>query len=415
MDNCQKIACLTQDKELISRIKNVLKKNHYELKLFFHKKLDEVLNSIDDDQIDYIFVDKDLQGEDFREVLQTIKSEFPHIVRILFAETWSQQLVLMTNDIVHLILEKKYLEENLNDLFIKASRLKELLKNKKLIKIVNSFDDLPVMQPVYMELLHNIQKPDTSLKKIAELVEGDISLSARVLQVANMSVFSHLGRISSTKQAVIFLGINVLRALILYLQVFSFDSSKGRFYKYLKQLEKHCLKVAETSKAIAQDYKVDRMMQDDCFTAGLLHDIGKLVILTKIENWQQIQDYARENSIPVWQAEEAIIGTSHAEIGAYLLGIWGFPTEIVDAVAYHHKPSESKKEFYLPLTFTHISEAMTQLDGIIDEETYQRYLDLDYLDKLDIKQKTLDFYKIFNNISEPEINSIEALDEFDDD
>ncbi len=401
MDNNQALACLVQDKELVNRIKTMLKKSHYDLKFCVYKKFDDLMDKIDEDQISFIFIDKDIEGDDFREILQALKMEFPHIVRILLAETWSQQLVLMTNDIVHLILEKKYLEENLNDLFIKANKLKDLLQNKELVKIINSFDSLPVLQPLYMELLHNIQKSDASLKKIGELIEGDISLSTRVLQVANMAVFSHLGRISSVKQAVVFLGLNVLRALILYIQVFSFDSSTSHFYKYLKQLEKHCLKVAETSKAIAIDYKVNRMMQDDCFTAGLLHDIGKLVILTKMENWKQTIEYAKENDIPVWQAENAILGTSHAEIGAYLLGVWGFPTEIIDAVAYHHKPRNSNKNFYLPLTFVHIAEAMMQEDSVIDEETFHEYLDFEYLDQLDIREKTFEFYKVYNSIVDP--------------
>jgi putative nucleotidyltransferase with HDIG domain len=409
MGNSQILACLIQDKVLINRIKELVKKCDKDVKLLIFKKSEELLDKIDDDRIDLVFIDKDLAGEDFREVLQNIKNDFPYVVRILLAESWSQQLVLMTNDIVHLILEKKYLEENLNDLFIKAEKLGSLLQNKDLVKLINSFDSLPVLQPLYIELLQMIQSSDVSLKKIGELIESDISLSTRVLQVANMSVFAHIGRISSTKQAVVFLGLNVIRALILYIQVFSFDSSNSHFYKYLKQLEKHCLKVAETSKAISIDYNVNRMMQDDCFTAGLLHDIGKLVIMTKLENWEQILEHAHQSNIPVWKAENEILGTSHAEIGAYLLGVWGFPTEIIDAVAYHHKPLNSKKDFYLPLTFVHIAEAMTQAEDIIDEDTFYSYLDFEYLNKLNIKDKTINFYKNFTRKGETQI-----IDELDD-
>ena len=402
MEDHQSLACFVHDKETINRIKETIKNAGFKVKIYNYKSLDYLVDNIDEDQIDYVFVDKDVQGEDFREILKKLKDHFPHIVRILLAETWSQQLVLMSNEIVHLILEKKYLEENLKDLFIKAERLRALIRNKNLIKIVNSFDQLPVLQPVYMQLLHEIQKPETSLKQIGELVSSDVSLSTKVLQVANMAVFSHIGRISSSKQAVIFLGINVLRALILYIQVFSFDSGKSHLFKYLRQLEKHCLKVAETSKEIAKEFKVDRMMQDDCFTAGLLHDIGKLVIINKFENWEEIQKFAKDKDIPVWEAEEAILGTSHAEIGAYLLGVWGFPPEIVDAVAYHHKPRASKKSFYLPLTFVHIAEAMTQQESVIDEETFHEYLDSIYLDNLGITEKTHHFYKVYNDLIEDE-------------
>jgi len=408
MKHHQKLACLVQNNSIINTIKKSLTKLDFSTNVLEFTDLNGLLKTLNDD-IDYVLIDMDNQNIDFKQLLQVAKDQYPSIIRILLAETWTPQIVIMANQIAHLVLEKKQIESHLIDLFKKADRLRHLLQNKDLIKMVNSYEQVPILKPVYMELLHKLQGHEVSLKQIGEFVEGDIALSTKVLQVSNMAVFSKLVPITSPKQAVVHLGINVLRALILYIQLYELNSSKLQFLKFLKNMEKHSLTVAKHTKIFAEEFNLDKLEQNDCFTVGFLHDIGKLVIAEKVDNWEEIQQYAKDQHIPLWQAEEKILGTSHAEIGGYLLGIWGFPAEIIDAVAYHHKPSGSENYSLSPTTFVHIAEAMLQEEAHSDEETFQRYLDIEYLEKLNIKEGVLELYKKYYGKDEKE--SIPLVDD----
>ncbi len=390
-----KILALCTRKDIIVQIENQLKNLEIEYRLIDLYEVEDMNETLSQEEMDIVAIDMTMTDYSYMELLQNIKENYPHLVRILIAEEWSKDLVVQTNDLVHLIIEKKFLTETLIDTIIRAKQMRSLLKNDYLTRIINSFDELPIMQNVYVELLHMLKSPNIPLKKIADIISREFSLTAKILQVSNMSVFTHIGRINNIQQAVVFLGTNVIRAIILYLQVFNFENQNSEEIKQIKLLERHCIKVAEFAKKCAVYYQCANDIQDHTFTSALLHDIGKLIILTKTDKWEDINRYALENNKSINEAERAILGTSHAEIGAYLLNLWGFPVDVVNAVAFHHFPTNSKQNHLSPLSLVHISETFITGEQLEQEEKINELLDKEYLEKLGLAGDIPVLFRLF--------------------
>ena len=396
-----KLGCVVLERNVEKKVQTTINKLCLEVKVFSYKTFETLMVNINKDHIDYIFVDIDSNRENLLHFLKILQDEFPHVIRVLVIDLLTDELVLMANNLVHLMLEKKYLEETLRKLFIKAEKLRRLLKNQDLIKMINSFNNLVVLKQQHIELLQYMNKHDSSNKEISRIIEKNIVLSTKILQVANMAIFTTTERIKTVSNAVVFLGLDIIRALIINMQVFSFDSGKGNIFRHLALLECHCQNIAEYSKIVAAAFNATGVIQNHCFTAGLLHDIGKLVMMDKVHNWDNIQKLSYVNDLIIWKAEEAFLGTTHAHVGAYFLGIWNFPDEIVEAVAFHHDPSASETDTISCLTFVHIAEAMLKNNVVSTLEEFERQLDMDYLNRLGIRQQTIDFYKSYLGLDEP--------------
>jgi len=393
MPDEQNVALLMSEKKTISRIKATFQKTSLSIKTFHISHISELTELIKRVNIEYLLLDQSLADRDFQSVLKYAKENFPHIIRVFFIEKWSQELIIILNDTAHLICEKRILESGIRDLFIKTDRLKKLLQNKDLVNVINTFQVVPVLRTEYIELLHHLQMPHSSLKMIGELVEKDIALSSKVLQTINFSVYAYSGRITSVRQAVIYLGVNVLKALLIHIQVFQLKTKHNLVIKRLHVLEKHSLMVAMVARRLSEILTNDAGIQEDCYTAGLLHDIGQFVLLSETKVWEQIIELIDQQGIESYEAEEKVIKTSHETIGAYLLSLWGFPNSIVDAIAYHHKPrlSDSKK-LGLP-TIIYIAESILDGEKVRDEEAFLQKVDLEYLADLGIKHHVIAAHK----------------------
>ena len=387
MSKGKKLALYIKNKDLINKIKKIISSNKISVEIIVIHNIDD-LEVIDKKNIDYVLIDQGIEGENFQDILQSI-SHYSYVVRILIADKWTQELVIQSNFLVHLILEKAVLHDDLISLLKRAQSMSNLLKEDELVKIVNSFDKIPSLKNNYLEILHHLKCSDSSLKKVAELIENDIVLTAKVLQISNMSIYARTSKAASVKQAVVFLGVNILRALIVHIQVFSFKSGNSHIYSYLNMLEKHSMKVAEYSRAFAAALNMSRTVQDDSFTAGLLHDIGKFILVNSHDKWHNINKSAHENNMQIFQAEEIELQTTHAEIGGYLLGLWGFSAEIIDAVVYHHQPFKQENRTISATTFVHIAEALISKDKINDKIAFLEKLDTEYLESLCIKNQVI--------------------------
>jgi len=392
-----KILALCTRKDIIVQIENELENLEIKYRLVDLYEIDDINETLSQEEMDIVAIDMTMTECSYMDLLQNIKENYPHLVRILIAEEWSKELVVQTNDLVHLIIEKRFLSETLIDTIIRAQQMRGLLKNDYLTKLINSFDELPIMQNVYIELLHLLKSPNVPLKKISDIISQEFSLTAKILQVSNMSIFTHIGRINNIQQAVVFLGTNVIRAIILYLQVFNFENQNSEELKMIRQLERHCIKVAEFAKKCAVYYQCANDIQDNTFTSSLLHDIGKLIIVTKTDKWEDIERYALENNKSIVESEKAILGTTHAEIGAYLLNLWGFPQDVVNAIAFHHYPSNSKQNNLSPLTFVHISESFITGEQLDNEDKILQLLDTDYMEKIGIAGDIPVLTRLFND------------------
>jgi HD-like signal output (HDOD) protein len=226
--------------------------------------------------------------------------------------------------------------------------------------------------------MQELQSPDASIDKIGQIIAKDPGMLTKMLQVVNSPFYGLSRRISSATQAVALLGLETIKSLVLSMKVFSqFESSAQTFFS-LDILWNHGMITGRYARMIAKEQGAGaRSMEEDAFTAGLLHDVGLLVLATNTPD-QYTETLALMNQgIAEWEAERQVLGATHAEVGGYLLGTWGLGDPIVEAVAFHHDPGRSTGHTFSPLAAVHIANVLEEQAASIDGPSI--VADMDYL------------------------------------
>jgi HD-like signal output (HDOD) protein len=197
--------------------------------------------------------------------------------------------------------------------------------------------ELPSLSSTFTRLTHAVKDPNASIAFVAEIIEGDVAMSAKVLQLVNSAFFGLSQHVTSLSNAVSFLGMETIKNLALTSEAFRVFVPDRRVPQTVcDSIQRHALSTA----AIAAVLPLDRKMRDTAVVAALLHDIGGLFLASKMpEMYCSVLSRASERGCRPFEAEEELLGTSHAEIGAYLLGLWGIPNLAVEAIAHHHHPT----------------------------------------------------------------------------
>jgi HD-like signal output (HDOD) protein len=231
-------------------------------------------------------------------------------------------------------------------------------------------------------LIGELNKADPSLTRTGNLISEDMALSAKILQLVNSAFFGLPSQVSSTTKAVGLLGIDVIRALVLSTHAFCKFQSKLLTESDMEYLWRHSAAVAGHAKQIAIFEHVDKSLADQCFTAGLLHDLGKLILATAVpEKYQIVLSMVNSNQTTLMLAERKVLGCGHAEVAAYLLSLWGLPSDVIEAVAWQHQPSACDQSGFSAVAATHIANTC-------DEKNHPYWmsdrtlLDVSYLNKI---------------------------------
>jgi HD-like signal output (HDOD) protein len=174
---------------------------------------------------------------------------------------------------------------------------------------------------------------------VASIIQEDIAMTAKILQLANSAFFGLAQKVTSLSTAVNYLGMETTKNLALTSEVFRAFAGNSRIPQSVcESMEKHAQSVA----FIAALLPVEPSMRDTVAIAALLHDIGCLFLASSMPDaFCAVQARAKERACEQFEAEEEILGTSHAEIGAYLMGLWGIPNIAVEAIAHHHRPTRA--------------------------------------------------------------------------
>ena len=204
--------------------------------------------------------------------------------------------------------------------------------------LVSSMPSLPSPPEVYLELLKKLRTAEPNVRAIAALVSRDVALTAKLLQLTRSAYFGINWTVRSAQQAIDLIGLDILRALVLN---HSIASQFGGNTDVLNVVWRESLACATMAQAIAKDAGHSQEHIESAFIAGLLHDAGILILSSQFgDKHREARAIAEKDGISLSDAERKVLGASHAEIGAYLLGLWGLPDAIVEPVAFHHEPAQ---------------------------------------------------------------------------
>jgi HD-like signal output (HDOD) protein len=286
---------------------------------------------------DVIVSDMRMPGIDGATLLCRVREQYPQMVRIVLSGHTELSTALRVVPVAHQFLAKPCDAEMLRVAVERACHLKALLSDDSIRRTVTGLGDLPSLPRTYEALTQALADPDTSLQKVARIIEQDVGISAKVLQLVNSAFFGIAHSMTNIQSAVSYLGINTLKNLVLSVEIFrAFKPTRDLPGFSLEKLQHH----AQLTAHIAARLPVPKHLADIAVVAGMLHDLGKLILAWKLsEHFEEVLAESLETRCPVYKVEERKDGFSHAEIGAYLLGLWGIPYSVVEAVALHHGPT----------------------------------------------------------------------------
>jgi HD-like signal output (HDOD) protein len=238
-------------------------------------------------------------------------------------------------------------------------QLNHSLKSDAIRQLVARMDRLPTIPTLYAELVEKLQSPSASLDDVAAIVEQDPGLTAKLLQLVNSAFFGLSRRIASVLEAVTYLGLETISSLMLSLSAFSRYENMHSAGVSLTEVWQHSLRTAELARDIVQRQDLPVQVADAAFVGGLLHDVGRLVLAcNRPAEYAEACRLADVTQTTLEDAEEHIFACTHADVGGYLLGLWGLPPPVVEAIACHHQPAASQDETFTPLTAVHVANVL---------------------------------------------------------
>jgi HD-like signal output (HDOD) protein/CheY-like chemotaxis protein len=306
-----------------------------------------------------IVSDMVMPGMDGAQLLIEVQKRQPNTVRIVLSGHSEREAVLRLVGPAHQYLSKPCNPDLLKETISRAFALRNLLENQQLKNLVSQMETLPSLPGIYLELMDELRAAEPSIENIGDLISKDIALSLKILQMVNSAFFGLPRAISNATEAASYLGLETIRALVLSLKTFSqFEQTKLPGFS-LEEVWKHSWTVGLCAKQIAYYENLDEKTCDQCFMAGLFHDIGKLVLITSLKDQcQQINELAEQEHLESWEAESRILGATHAEVGAYLMGLWGLQNPVIEAAALHHRLGDAMPLSPRPLTMVHFANVM---------------------------------------------------------
>lgn len=210
--------------------------------------------------------------------------------------------------------------------------------------LISGIVDLPTPPMVYTKINEAINNPNASAYKIGSMISEDPAMSAKILRLSNSAFYGSRNEITTVKQAVITIGIDAIKSMVLSTSVFDAFRCPDNLTEFQENFWRHSLAVASACRLLVRKVSSQWISDaDKVFSAGLLHDIGKLVMITYLpDDWALREKALLDSNLPVFDVELATLGYSHAEIGAALSTKWNLPGILADSIKYHHRPMESE-------------------------------------------------------------------------
>lgn len=350
---------------VLSILERSLHKMRKKWDMVFYANAEEALDHLAEGPIDLVVSDLRMPVMDGAVFLDQVAERSPHTIRFMLSGYTDDETALRVVDICHQVLSKPCDTENLVRHVQRALASREILPDRDMQSKVSRIQHLPSRPEVQDLILKELSSETPSFDNLAALVAEDIGLSAKVLQIAASGFFNGDTATPSLVSAVSRLGVQRVKAVVRSHGVEKDCCDKVADEFDLEALWLHSMACANLCQAIAGSEQLPKAAVENAFIAGLLHDVGRLVMAASEPELyiKHIARFADPDTQQGLKAEEQIFKGSHPQIGAYLTGLWGFPEDIVRAIAYHHTPSQCPVHEVGSLTYLHAAEFFCRIDA----------------------------------------------------
>jgi putative nucleotidyltransferase with HDIG domain len=353
----------------------------------------EALRCLSAAPFDVLVTDVRMPGMNGIELLQEVIQRHPQVIRMVLSGTADIELTMQCVSLSHQYLLKPCDSQTLRGTLQRAFCLRVLLGNPALRGLVSQVQSLPSIPAIYGELVGALRSGDASPQVVGRIMAQDMAMTAKVLQLVNSAFFGLSREITNAVDAVVYLGMDTVRALVFTASAFSQFQLPGRCHFSIEELQKHSLAVGALARRIAKSMGLTPAAIDHAFVGGLLHDIGKLVLVSNYpEQYQEALRRTREGPVRISEAECGLFGTSHAEIGAYLLWLWGLPDPVAEILAMHHHPSRDA-DVPRAVVAVHFANALVNCEP-------ERDMDLDCLSAVELESALPRWRQVYVELTE---------------
>ncbi|OGT21329.1 MAG: hypothetical protein A2V90_02940 [Gammaproteobacteria bacterium RBG_16_57_12] len=377
-----RILFVDDEPNVLSALRRSLRNMREEWEMEFIEGAENALERLKHAAFDVIVSDIRMPGMDGVELLKRVKQLYPAMTRLALSGHADLELALESSTIIHQFLAKPCEPETLMATIRRTVKIRNIVNDEAIRSLVGRIESLPSPPSLYFEIVEELESPHSSLDKVASIIEKDVAMTAKILQLSNSPLFSASQPATTVLRAIQCLGIDVIKSLTLTYHLFSKADSKTQSALDLPAFVQHSISCGLLSKHICASMEKDPSLVASATIAGMLHDIGILIFSMNLpEEYGRFKQKLAEESSNPCREEKEHLGATHAEIGAYLLGLWGLPDPITEAVLFHHDPVGHGGKIPSPLLSVYVASALLH-----DQCRAGEHLDMAYLERLGIAE-----------------------------
>lgn len=211
---------------------------------------------------------------------------------------------------------------------------------------LESISTIPTLPVVIDKLTRLLQNPKTSAEEVGKAITTDQALASKVLKLVNSAFYGFPGRISTITHAIVILGFSTVKNVVLTASIFDAFRKQGTGIDGfdLEHFWLHSIACGAAAQSIAKT--TGNTQKEECFIAGLIHDIGKIILCQYLpDDFRDAYLYAKEKNILFFESEKALFDVTHQEIGSFLAQRWNLPKDLQNAIKFHHDPSPTREHY----------------------------------------------------------------------
>jgi len=379
----KRVLFVDDEQKVLDGLQRMLYPLRNEWRMDFVASPREALAMLSKAEYDILVTDLRMPEMSGLDLLAAVVQNHPQVVRLVLSGTADHEVTIRSTTLAHQYLVKPCDAGTLRTTVARAFSLRVMLGDPRLKQLISSIHTLPSVPSVYTRLVEMLQAPDVGPREIGQLIGQDMSMTAKVLQLVNSAFFGVRRQITNPTEAVIYLGAETVRELVLAASVFSAFKLNGMRHFSIESLQDHSLAVGSLARQIAEAAKLPKAVADQAYVGGLLHAVGKLVLASKYtEKYDEAMRYAATAGMAERMAELEAFGTTHAEVGAYLLWLWALPDAVTEVVLRHH-------EFPVDLAMARTPAAMVYLADALVNGRLEQELAIEHLTVMGLGDKVV--------------------------
>jgi len=308
--------------------------------------------------------------------------QYPELICIALIKDYEREAVVNSLPYVHHFINEPIDIDTLKQYIERIANIRHILGSDIICRLCTRLNDLPSLPGIVYQVIDELSLSYPSIAKISRLIEHDSSIASRIIQIVNSPAFGLGNRVHNIEQAIALLGLDMTKTIVIYAGINNYLHSPAHILATAESINNNSFTIGNLAMRITLSETGNHTLAQQAKIAGILNNIGYMLLLNNPQTQTELRNILTADKMTLLEAEQLLTGITHAELGAYFLGIRGFRPEILEAVAYYYRPQTRPINEFNVLTALHIAHVLapSPLRSIIPFKKSEFHLP--YLDRL---------------------------------